>query len=60
MVGHNQFHHDWILLFIAAVALGDATGAINQAKFYAGGGRFENAQWNHFLTKIGDLCKAGS
>ena len=39
---------------------GSFPSAINQAKFYGGGSGFEDAQWNHFLTKIGGLCKAGS
>ena len=40
MVGHNQFHHDWILLLVAAVLLGNAaSGAMKGelVKFYGPG-----------------------
>jgi len=29
------------------------------AQFYFGGSSFEDAQWNHFLGKVGGFCKVG-
>jgi hypothetical protein len=38
---------------------GTFNGVFNGAKYYLGGGAFENAQWNHFLGKVKAYCSLG-
>ncbi|MBT9333390.1 hypothetical protein, partial [Paracidobacterium acidisoli] len=38
---------------------GTFNGPINGAKYYLGGSAFENAQWNHFLSKVQAYCSLG-
>jgi len=38
---------------------GTFNGVINGAKYYLGGSAFENAQWNHFLSKVQAYCSLG-
>jgi RHS repeat-associated protein len=38
---------------------GQFPNLVNQGLFYAGGGAFENAQWNNMINNVGAFCAAG-